>query len=108
MKTLQSEIKAALYRPTFDTPYAVKKEDRKSQKDYSRLGDLFIEVHHHTSPAFLDECRPGQFAVVDMEYQMKGRFEWPAGDKPAGYITKLIESHFDAPALRMSQTLWIV
>ena len=47
MKSLQSEIKAALYRPTFDTPYTVKKEDRKSQKDYSRLGDLLIEAQHH-------------------------------------------------------------
>lgn len=108
MKSLQSEIKAGLFRPSFASQYTFKKADYLKAKDRLRLGDLLLRIVPHDAPNFCHPCEPDEFEVVDLECQEKGYFSIPPGPSNPDYITGLIEAHFDSPALRLSQTLWMV
>lgn len=86
-------------------PYAVLKKANKPP----RLGDLLCCVIDRSDPEFLTlEPEKGEFALFDHRRAEKGFFEIPKEAKTPEYITGLIESHFGAKSMRITQTLWVV
>lgn len=108
MKSFQSEVKQGQFRPRFESPYTVKKSERIAQKDRLRLGDLLLCVVPIGDEDFYTSPDIAEFEVVDLERIEKGFFSVPPGPSTPEYITGLIESHFDSPAVRLGQTLWAV
>ena len=108
MKSLQSEVKQGQFRPSFCMPYTIPKSVMKKAGKPSRLGDLILCCIEPHDPEFLDQVGQGEFAVFDTVRIQKAYFQIPKEATTPDYITGLISQHFDSPAVRVTNNLWLV
>ena len=96
-------------RGNFHVPYASRagaEFDQRREKTH-RLMDLMIVIEGNGHPDFAEKIAANDFAVVDVLREERGLFELPEGTTPE-QITAMIQSTFNARALRVSPRVWIV
>lgn len=97
------------FRPHFQSPYAAPRNKRGTVNGGLRLGDLLEVVTKIGEDQFYHPPGEGEFAVIDAFRREKAFFEIPTGaEKHPDKVTALIEAHFDSPAMRIEQRLWMV
>jgi hypothetical protein len=80
---------------------------RTANQTGHRLGDCITVIMAPARHGFCVGTAPGEFCVVDKQKNEKAFCEWPNG-ATSDTITAMIESHFDARALQVAETMWIV
>lgn len=94
-------------RGGFHVSYSLPKDQRHPLTMSFRLLDCLRVVMASDDPAYLSVPLVGDFAVVDMLTKEKAHFEMPYGCTP-GMVTAMVESTFNAPALRVANKVWVV
>jgi len=94
-------------RGSFHVSYSLPKDKRHPLTMSFRLLDCLRVVMPSDDPDYLAVALAGEFAVVDMQTLEKAFFEMPYGCKP-DMVTAMIESTFNASALRVANKVWVV
>ncbi len=94
-------------RGSFHFRYAIRAQDRDKRNTSLRLMDWLVVVAQNGDPNYFQPCEAGEFAIVDLATKEKGWFELQSGLTP-DQVTRMIESNFAAPALRVESWLWVV
>ena len=95
-------------RATFHSQYATPASQRSGNQTRPRLGDcIHLIVNSDNEITYLAPADKNELCVLDYVTKEKAFIESPSGYSAADMQT-MIESHFGAAALRVTEKLWLV